>query len=106
MKNVGWISADMQSRIKPLPISLIMLEVNDDSTTHTIKVEMQKNISSAESKTNNININTFDDGQPKEFLLLFRNFKIAIDGTGTTTTSGQINYIRTMLCGQAFVGIQ
>ena len=42
-------------------------------------------------------MDTFKDGQPEEFLYLLKNFKIAIDGTGTTTTSGWINYLRTML---------
>ena len=46
-------------------------------------------------------MSTFDDCQPEEFLSLLRNFKITTDGTGTTTTSVRINYLRTMLCGQA-----
>ena len=46
-------------------------------------------------------MNTFDDGQPEEFLSLLRNFNIVIDGTGNTTPSGRINYLRTMLSGQA-----
>ena len=57
--------------------------------------------SSTASETFNVNMNTFDDGQPEEFLSLLRNFKIAIDGTGTTTPSGRINYLCMMLCGQA-----
>ena len=43
-----------------------------------------------------------DDGQPGEFLYLLINFKIAIDGTGTTTPYGRINYLNTMLHGQEF----
>ena len=46
-------------------------------------------------------MNTFDDVKPEEFLSLLRNFKIWIDGTGTTTPSGRINYVRTMLRGKA-----
>ena len=66
MNNVGiWISADMQARIDPPPIPLIKLEVDDDRTTHIIKVKMRRNPSSVASKTYNININMFDDGQPE-----------------------------------------
>ena len=46
-------------------------------------------------------MNTFNDGQQEEFLSLLRNFKIAINGTGTTTPSVRITYLRTMLSGQA-----
>ena len=44
-------------------------------------------------------MNMFDYGQPEEFLSLLRNFKIATDGAGTTTPSGIIDYLRTMLRG-------
>ena len=64
MKNVGWISSDVQARIDPPPIPLINLEVDDDCTTNIIKVNMQRNPSSAASKTYNANMNTFGDGQP------------------------------------------
>ena len=102
MKNVGiWISADMQARIEPPPIPLINFDVDDDCTTHTIKVKMRINPSSAASKTYNVNMNTFDYGQPEEFLSLLRNFKIIIDGNLTTTPYSWINYIRTMLRGQS-----
>ena len=66
MKNVkNWLSADMHARIKPLPIPLIKLEVEDDRTTHIIKVNMRRNESSAASKKYNANMNTFHDVQPE-----------------------------------------
>ena len=46
---------------------------------------MRRNTSSEASETHNTNMNTFDDVQPEEFLSLLKNFKIATDGTGTTT---------------------
>ena len=64
-------------------------------------IKTRINPSSAASETYNINMNTFDDGQPEEFLSLLRNYNIATNGTGTTTPSSWINYLRTMLCGQA-----
>ena len=42
---------------------------------------------------------TFDDGQPEEFLDLPRNWKITTDGTGTTSHSGWVDYLHTLLRG-------
>ena len=39
----------------------------------------------------NVNMNTFDDGQPEEFLSPLRNLNISADVTGTKTPSGRIN---------------
>ena len=62
---------------------------------------MQRNTSSAASEMQNINMNMFDYGQLEEFISLLKNFNIVIDGTRATTPSGRINYLDTMLCGQA-----
>ena len=97
MKNIGWLSDDMQAHIEPPPIPLIKVEVHDDRTAHIIKVKMRRNPSSEASETYNVIMNMFDVGQLNEFLSLFRNFKIAIDGNGTTTPSVHINYLRMML---------
>ena len=42
-------------------------------------------------------LSTFNDDQQEELLELLRNCKIKIDGTGTATSSGRINDLRTML---------
>ena len=66
MNNVGiWLSADMQARIEPPPITLIKLEVDDDRTTNIIKVKMRRNPSPPTSETYSINMNTFEYGQTK-----------------------------------------
>ena len=91
MKNVGWLSSDMQASIELPPIPIFKLEVYDDCTTYIIKVNVRRNPSSAASKTYNVNMNTFDDGQPEKFRSLLRNFNIATDGTRTTTPSVRIN---------------
>ena len=104
MKNVGWLSDDMQANIDHPPIPLIKFELDGDRTTHIIKVKMRRNPSSVASETYKVNMNTLDDGQPEEFLSLLRNFNIATDGTGTTTPYSWINYLRAMLRGQALRG--
>ena len=65
MDNMGWIISDLQAHIDPPPIPPIKLEVDYDHTTQIIKVKMRRNPSSAASETYNVNMNTFDDGQPE-----------------------------------------
>ena len=43
----------------------------------------------------------FDKIKPEEFLALLINWKIATDGTGTTSPSGHINYLFTLLSGSS-----
>ena len=43
----------------------------------------------------------FENGQPEELLGFLKNFRKAIDGTGTTAVARRINYLRTILCGEA-----
>ena len=62
---------------------------------------MQRNPPQATPETYDINISTFNDGQPKKFLVLLRKFKIVIDGTGTTMPTGRINYLRTIISGKS-----
>ena len=52
-----------------------------------------------DSETYKLKIAMFENGQPEEFLALMKNFKRAIDGIGTTSEAGKINYIRTLLTG-------
>ena len=57
------------------------------------------------SETYNIHMYTFNDSQPEEFLPLLRNSKIVTDSTSTTSASGRINYLRTLLCGSSRIEI-
>ena len=44
---------------------------------------------------------TFEHIQPEELLMLLNNLKTAVDGTGTVTVAGKINYLCKILCGEA-----
>ena len=46
-------------------------------------------------------MSTFEDGQPEELLTLIKNFIITIYGTGIMPPSEIINYLRTILHGEA-----
>ena len=99
MKNGQWISADVQVRIEPPPISPIKVELEELYAVHNIKVKFWRNPSQTASETYKINISTFNDGQLEKFLALLRRIKIKIDETSTTPVLVWINYLRTMLCG-------
>ena len=48
-----------------------------------------------------LNISTFENGKPEEFLAILKNFKTLIDVIGITSTRRIINYIWNMLLGGA-----
>ena len=61
---------------------------------------MRRNPYMATLETYNINMSTFENGQPEELLALLKYLKISIDGTGTTSPSGRINYLCMVLYGE------
>ena len=61
---------------------------------------MRINLSTSTSETYNINMSTFEDIQPEEFLVLLKNFSIPIDTTVSTSALEQINYICSILHGE------
>ena len=74
-KNVPWVTTYVQSRIYPPPTPLIKVELYELHTTHIINVKMRRNTSQAISETYNINMSTFNDGQPEKFLTLVKKFE-------------------------------
>ena len=52
---------------------------------------MRKNLASAAYKNYEFKMAVFKNGQPEELIRLLKNFKKAIDRTGTTTLSGWVN---------------
>ena len=59
---------------------------------------MLQNPSDTNSETKKLKVFTFKHGQPEEFLQLMNNLKRAVDGIGTKTAAGKINYLLTLLC--------
>ena len=62
---------------------------------------MSRNPASYTSKTYELKIDTFKKGRPEELLKIMNNFNTSIDGTGTISAYGRINYLHTLLCGEA-----
>ena len=99
-QNANWLSADAQTRIDPIPIQLINVEPKEELASNTIKVKMRRNPAMDTSETYNINMYKFEVYQPEEFLALLKNFRVAIDGTGTTSPPGQMIYLHNMVLGR------
>ena len=98
MKNcLGWISAEVQAHIDPPPIPIIKKDPPEFNEYDIINIKMRQNPSDAASEMYKLNIVTFENGQPEDFLQLMKNFNIEVDGTGTATAAEKINYLRTML---------
>ena len=64
---------------------------------------MQRKPTLAMPEKYNINMSTFEYGQPEELLAIIKNLKIEIDGIGTTSPSVRINYMCTMIRGEALI---
>ena len=46
-------------------------------------------------------IDLFDNGDPEEFLLLFRNLNTNIEASGTLETAEKVQYLCTLVCREA-----
>ena len=64
MKNVQWISADVQAHIQLPPIPLIKVETEELNATHIIKIKVQRKPSQAILETYKITMSIFDNIQP------------------------------------------
>ena len=77
------LSADIQVRIEPPSTPLITEELEEQKASNVIRVKIPRNPSQTVSETYKVNVYTFDEVQPEEFLALLRYWKIATDRTGS-----------------------
>ena len=62
---------------------------------------MRRDPESATSETYNLKVQTFKNGKPDEFLQIIKDFNTATYGMGTTSDTGKIKFLRTMLRREA-----
>ena len=99
--NTNWLSADAQAQIVPPPIPLNKEHEEEEHAIHIIKANMRWDLVWTTFETYKFMMAVFENGQPEELLGFLKNFRKAIDGTGTTAVAGRINYLRTILCWEA-----
>ena len=97
--NLNWISDDVQASIDTPTTPMTTVEEEENKARNIIKNKVCRNPVSAASENYKLKMATFDNGQPEKFLVLTRNSNIEINGTGTITVAGQINYLHMMLPG-------
>ena len=98
--NPNWLSADVQAHIDPPPIPFTKKEDMDEHQTNIIKVKRQHNPLSATLKTYELQTNILENGQPEELIMILKNFKKEIVGTGTNAVYVCIRYLQTVLHGE------
>ena len=62
-----------------------------------INIKMCQYPASAAFETYKLKVQTFENGKPEDFHQKIQDFKTGTDGTGTTSTPGNIQFLRTML---------
>ena len=62
---------------------------------------MRRYSASATSRTYKLKVQTFENGKLEEFLQITKDFKTAVDGTGTTSVTGENQFLRTILRREA-----
>ena len=65
---------------------------------------MRQYMASDTSDTYNLKVRTFKNGKLEEFLQMIKDFKTGIDGTGNTSTTVKIQFLRKMLRGEGLRG--
>ena len=90
----------MQAHIDPPTNIITKIGYIEERQTKIIKFKMRLNPASAMSETYKLKMNISDNSQPEELLVLPKNSKKAIYGTGTKTITGRINYLCTMWLGE------
>ena len=95
----NWLSVGVQARINPPPIPLKRAAPETVKECDIIKINIWWDPASATSETYEMKLAVLENGKPEEFLKIMDKFKTAIDVTGTASTVGEINYLRTLICG-------
>ena len=68
----NWLSADVQARTKPPPITIIKAELEEECASNIIKVNMGRKPALATSEKYELKMSTFENIQPEEFLTILK----------------------------------
>ena len=85
----------------PYHIPLIKSKNDTKAKTDSVKNKLHRYPTSEESDVYEFKMALFDNGYPEEFLLFMRNFKMTLEASGTLAASANLQYLRTILCGEA-----
>ena len=89
--------------MEPPPIPLIKETYNGKSDKDFVKLKLRRDPTSSTSDLYAFKISLFDHVDPEEFLLFIRNFNITLSETGTLDIDTNIQYLCTLVCGEALL---
>ena len=105
MKNVShkkvWNSGMTQAHVEPPPIILINRTYDGKSDKYFVKLKLHRYPMFSTSDPYEFRIYLIDNDNPEDFLLFVRNFNMNLAASGTLETSAKIQYLRTVVHGEA-----
>ena len=87
--------------MEPPPIPLTKKTYNGKSDKDVVKMKLRRDPKYSTSDLYEFKMTLFDHGGPEEFLLFIHNFNMTLAETGTLETNTNIQYLRTLVCGEA-----
>ena len=87
--------------VDPPPILQFKSNNDEKPETDCVKNKLHRDHTSEMSDLYEFEIDLFDHGEPEELMLFIRNLQITIKAPLTLTAGANIQYICTILCGEA-----
>ena len=94
-------SSMAQMHVEPPPTPLIKNRHGNKSDKYSVKINISRDPKSYTSDCFDFNMALFDNGEPEEFLLFRRNFDMNLAAPGTLVTGAKIQYLFTLVHGEA-----
>ena len=105
MKNVShkkvWIYGAVQIHAGPPHIPLIKSNLDMKLEKYYVRIKLRRFPTSQKSDMYEFRISLFENGEPEQFLLFQKKYKMMLDASGTLIADVKIQYLQTLLCGEA-----
>ena len=105
MKNVShkkrWKLGMTQAHVEPLPITFMMGTYDGKSYKYFIILKLHRYHMSSTPDLYEFMMSLVGNGEPETFLLFVCNFNMNFVATGILETGAKIQYIHTLVCGEA-----
>ena len=105
MRNIShnnkWNLGIVQLHVKPLPNPLIKIKHNDNLDKDLINIKLRRDPGSQKLDLYEFKMSLFDNVNPEEFLLFVNNFNTALGSSRTLQAGVNIQYLHTLVSGEA-----
>ena len=96
-----WITDVLEKHVESPPIHLIKSKHDDNSDKDFVKLKLSRDPASENSELYEFKIALFDNVDQEQFLLIFRNFNVALEVAGKLKIIVKVQYLRMIVCGEA-----